>query len=202
MNGTKLQMQFYFHSGKADMNDVFNKIMPVVKGEIELSSCTDVEQRIIGKIINNKQIMKSLSEIQGRTFNDEEKSQFLYENKQIIIDILQAIFVDEAITEEFKTEALEGLGLVNHISSNGMKVMLNDNSTLEDFACANEICSDADEWDIMYLLSEKFFPQKSLSIGEYQKNLHQLEIISDIQKRFLGCLTEKKNMLIWCLKIN
>lgn len=78
------------------MSVVFEKFIQVVLGELELSDCSEIEQRIILRLLENERLMNFISENQGGNFTDKNKARLLCDNAYIITDMLQTFLSDES----------------------------------------------------------------------------------------------------------
>lgn len=183
------------------MNAVFEKIVQVVFGESELSDCSEVEQRIILRLLENERLMNFISEIQGNDITDEEKTQLLYENAYIITDMLQTFLSDEALASSLGICASMLPKIIDNISPDGMLKISDDDATFEDFAHANGVYDDADEIGLTLRLSEKMHPELTSAREDVQKLLDNAEqqMALKIKELFsIGCLcTNFKNKLMW-----
>lgn len=183
------------------MNVVLVKFMQVVSGELELSDCSDAEQRIILRFMGNERLLKFFSENQGKDITDEEKTQLICENIYIVTDMLQIFLSDESFASSLGVCASMLPKIIDSISPDEMLKISSDDATFEDFAHANGVCDDADEIGLTLRLSEKLQPELSSAIDDVKKVLDNTEqqMVLKMKEWFLiGCLcTDFKNRLMW-----
>lgn len=180
---------------------VSNKFRQVVFGELELSDCSEIEQRIILSLLENERLMNFISKNQGKSISDEDKSRILFENAYIITDLLQTLLSEETLASSLGICSSMLPKIMDNISPDGMLKISGEDVTFEDFARANGIYADTDEIGLTLRLSEKFQPELTTARENAQKLLDNVnqQVFSKIKEIFfIGCLcTDYKNKLMW-----
>lgn len=183
------------------MEVVFGKFMQVMSGTMELSECSETEQRIINKLLNNERLMDFISENQGKDITDEEKSRILFENGYIIKDMLQTFLSDEALASSLGICASMLPKIMDNLSPDGMLKISGDDATFEDFAHANGVYDDADEIGLTLRLSEKIQPELISAREDIKRLLDNADRQMSLKMKelfLIGCLcTNYKNKLMW-----
>jgi len=183
------------------MEVVFGKFMQVMSGTMELSECSETEQRIIHKLLNNERLMDFISENQGKDIADEEKSRILFENGYIITDMLQTFLSDEALTSSLGICASMLPKIMDNISPDGMLKISGDDATFEDFAHANGVYDDTDEIGLTLKLSEKIQPELISAREDIKRLLDNADRQMSLKMKelfLIGCIcTNYKNKLMW-----
>lgn len=183
------------------INVVFDKFMQVVFGTLEMSECSEIEQRIIRRLLDNDRLMNFIYENQGKDLSEEEKSRILFENVYIITDVLQTCISDESLGRSLEICASMLPKIMDSISPDGMQKISGDNATFEDFAHANGVYDDTDEIGLTLLLSEKLHLELSPARDDIKNLLDNADrqISLEMKELFLiGCLcTNYKNKLMW-----
>ena len=183
------------------MSAVFEKFIQVVLGELELSTCSETEQRIIRKLLENKRLMDFFSENQGKNISDEEKARLICENAYIITDMLQTFLSDEALASSLGICASMLPKIMDNISPDGMLKISDNDATFEDFARASGVYDDADEIGLTLRLSEKMQPELTAAREDVQKLLDNADQQMSLKMKelfLIGCLcTDYKNKLMW-----
>lgn len=183
------------------MEVVLGKFMQVMSGTMELSACSETEQRIIIKLLNNERLMNFISENQGKDITDEEKSHILFENGYIITDMLQTFMSDEALASSLGICASMLPKIMDNISPDGMLKISGDDATFEDFAHANGVYDDADEIGLTLRLSEKIQPELISAREDIRRLLDNADRQMSLKMKelfLIGCLcTNYKNKLMW-----
>lgn len=183
------------------MSVVFEKFIQVVFGELELSDCSEIEQRIILRLLENERLMNFISENQGKNITDKEKAQLLCDNAYIITDMLQTFLSDESFASSLGVCASMLPRIIDNISTDGMLKISDDDATFEDFARANGVYDDADEIGLTLRLSEKMQPELTAAREDVQKLLDNADQQMSLKMKelfLIGCLcTDYKNKLMW-----
>ena len=183
------------------MSVVFEKFIQVVFGELELSDCTEVEQRIILRLLKNERLMNFISENQGKNITDVEKSRILFENAYIITDMLQTFLSDESLAPSLGICASMLPKIMGNISSEGILKISGDDATFEDFAHANGVYDDTDEIGLTLRLSEKIQPELISAREDIKRLLDDADRQMSLKMKelfLIGCLcTNYKNKLMW-----
>lgn len=183
------------------IGSIFEKFTEVLSGNIELSKCSEVEQRIICKLLENENLITFLSDNQGKKITEEEKNRILSEHLYIIIEVLQTFLSEDSLSSSFGTCASMLPKIMDSISPEGKLMISNDSATLEDFARANGIFEDTDEIGLTMLLSEKLQPGSFLAREDIKNRLDDADkqMAMKMKEFFLiGCLcTDYKNKLMW-----
>lgn len=183
------------------MSVVSEKFIQVVFGELELSDCSEIEQRIILRLLENERLMNFISENQGKNITDKEKAQLLCDNAYIITDMLQTFLSDESFASSLGVCASMLPRIIDNISTDGMLKISDDDATFEDFARANGVYDDADEIGLTLRLSEKMQPELTAAREDVQKLLDNADQQMSLKMKelfLIGCLcTDYKNKLMW-----
>ena len=183
------------------MSVVFEKFIQVVFGELELSDCSEIEQRIILRLLENERLMNFISENQGKNITDKEKARLLCDNAYIITDMLQTFLSDESFASSLGVCASMLPRIFDNISTDGMLKISDDDATFEDFARANGVYDDADEIGLTLRLSEKMQPELTAAREDVQKLLDNADRQMSLKMKelfLIGCLcTNYKNKLMW-----
>ena len=183
------------------MEVVFGKFMQIMSGTMELSECSETEQRIIHKLLNNERLMDFIFENQGKDITDEEKSRILFENGYIITDMLQTFLSDEALASSLGICASMLPKIMDNISPDGMLKISGDDATFEDFAHANGVYDDTDEIGLTLKLSEKIQPELISAREDIKRLLDNADRQMSLKMKelfLIGCIcTNYKNKLMW-----
>lgn len=183
------------------MNVVFDKFMQVVFGTLELSDCSEVEQRIILRLLKNKRLMNFISENRDKDIPDEEKARMLCDNAYIITDMLQIFLSDESLASSLGICASMLPKIMDNISPDGMLKISDDDATFQDFAHANGVYDDTDEIGLTLRLSERLQPELTPARADVQKLLDNADQQMSLRMKelfLIGCLcTDYKNKLMW-----
>lgn len=177
---------------------IFDKMSEIANGTAILTDCTNDEQRIINKLLANKNIESFLSKTEDST--SEEKINKFNDNPYIIVEILKTIFSDESFNSV--GNVADSINRIfNDVAPEQILEMVQDTYTYEDFARANGITDDADEIKLTMLMSEKIYPELASSVKEAEQAMNEIEktitIMSD-NLFLIGCLcTDYKNRLMW-----
>lgn len=179
---------------------VCEKFIQVRAGLMNLSECSETEQRIILKLLRDERLMNFISENQEKNITDEEIAQKICENPYILTDILQTFLSDQAFAPSLGICASMLPKMIENISPEGMLKISDNNVTFEDFAQANGVCDDADEIGLTLRLSEKIQPELTSARENVQKLFDNADkqISQKMKELLIGCLcTDYKNKLMW-----
>lgn len=177
---------------------IFDKISEIANGTAKLTDCTNDEQRIINKLLANKNIEPFISNTKDSS--SEEMINRFNDNPYILVEILETILSDKSFKSVGNvTDSISRI--FKNIAPNEILAMSQDTCTYEDFARANGITDDADEIQLTMLIGEKIYPELAPSVKEADQAINEIEktIANMSDNLFLiGCLcTDYKNRLMW-----
>lgn len=176
---------------------ILDKFMSILQGEIHLSSCAAEEQRIIKKLLDIDEFTSLINLYKGRCLSDNEKSNILYRNANVIVKILQCILEDESFVSELQVTSSMLPLIMDKITASGMLTISEENSSFTDFAHASGISNDSDEMGLMSVMFANVSPEIIPAIAKITDIYNRVE--QSIDKLFIiGCLcTDYKSRLMW-----
>lgn len=179
---------------------ILEKCAGILLDEIQLDECNHVEQRIIKKILDSEILQKIINgNDENRTL--EEVEIFLKNNAFVIIELMQAILLDETFKDSLGICADLLPHIMEQTSPEGRLLLSDDNASFEDYVRANGIMEDEDEIGLTILLSQKLFPEHNEAVENVQRLIDEMDYKLAVKMKNLflvGCLcTCYKNRLMW-----
>ena len=183
------------------LSAIFEKYIAIQNGSLKLNDCSDDEQRIIKKLLENQILTHYISENRNVDRTIEQETKYLAENAFVITELLQTVLSDEAFAGSlgFCSQMLPKL--FAQITPEGLLEISKDSSSYEDFARAQGITDDADEIALTMQMINKLYPEKTEAADDIQQLIDKFEkeMLDSLGNMFLiGCLcTDFKNRLMW-----
>ena len=183
------------------ISNILEKFILVVRDEINIEDCNVEEKLLIAKLMCNNRLIQFVKDNNAFLSAEEDTRDYLKDNAAVIVDLMTTVLSDPNIAPSLGVSAAMMPKLLANISEDGKLHILNQDSTLQDFAVANGIAEDADEIELILRLSNKINPELESAALDVQKLLDDWDqkVAGGIEKLFLiGCLcTSYKNRLMW-----
>lgn len=180
---------------------IFEDFLLILLNVKTVDDCDDNEREILSKLLGYKELVDFATESWGRDTTPEEEAEILNNNANLITGMLQIILRDESLKDSLGICADMLPLLYERISPEGRFELMNGNTSISDFAKANQIYDDVDETELTLLINEKLCPEKDEAVKSVRKTLSALEseITTKINTLFrIVCLaTDYKNRLMW-----
>ena len=183
------------------LSSILEKYITVQNGLVSLENCTEDEQRVIKKLLNNPILSGYISDNKHTSRTVKQETAHLAENAFVITELLQTVLSDEAFAGSLGICADMLPKLFAQITPEGMLEISKDDATYEDYARAQGITDDADEIALTMQMTSKLCPDKQDAVKNVQQLLDKTEsdMLEALGNMFLiGCLcTDFKNRLMW-----
>lgn len=179
------------------LDDILNKFVSCCDKSVALSDCSEVEQRIIYKLLSNQRLIETINDIRSSIKTYEDVSEYYYSNPQFFLDLVEPIIEDSSLKTEFKL-------LKSIVSDKRFKIPRitrdeqGQDEVLKELLTANGVTKDTDEVGGVLLLSRLFLPE--------ERNASLTELVERVETGMnkltesirIGCLaTDCKNRLMW-----
>lgn len=183
------------------LSTIFEDFAHVILSEKTIEECEENEKTILNEWMSNKELVEFVKETWECDATAEEKVEAVKDHVVLVADMLQTICEHE----DFK----DSLGICNdmlphlweNITPDGKLELVKGNSSISDFARANEIYDDVDETELMLLLNEKLCPENKEDTKSLRDELSKLEreIINKVYSlvRVVCLATDFTNRLMW-----
>ena len=150
---------------------MIEKYIKVFHGEIGIDECSIDEQRIMEKLLANKNLKEFIVNNDEKDETQEDVEIFYQNNIAVIVELMQIIFSDEMFMESLGSCVDMLPRMMENISTEGRKLLINNSVSLQDHARANGIIEDQDEIGLAMLLGQKRYPDLKEATEEFRKRL-------------------------------
>lgn len=177
------------------------KFIMVITNQITLEECTDIEQRIITKLLSQKELMELITYHRSKNYTEEEIAIVLKENTLIILGLMQPFLEDEEFSPSLGIVASILPKFLAKMTTEGILQLSEDKLTIQEYVENNGIAIDVDEIDATLSLSKNLNPDLAEATEDVEKFIKDMEdkICTASKGLFkIGCLcTDYKNRLMW-----
>ena len=186
------------------INTIIDKFGMVFRKNIALSECDDIEKKIIGKLLENKQLADFINENKSKVLTTEEKSKLLRDNSFVFNAFLELIKDIKDIKEFapiYDVIMPKMMKLIGNLPDDDIIDYSSFDDALNGFASKFGIYEDLDEIDKMMQLTDYLMPEKAndikASISFFREMGEEYLRLTNSLFR-IGCLaTDYKNRLMW-----
>ena len=183
------------------ISSTLEKFIMIISNQITLEECTDVEQRIITKLLSQKELMELIAYHRSKNYTEEEIARVLKENTLIILGLMQPFLEDEEFSPSLRIVASVLPRFLAKITTEGILQLSEDKLTIQEYVETNGIAIDVDEIDATISLSKNLNPDLTGATEDVEKFIKDMEYkICTLSKELfkIGCLcTNYKNRLMW-----
>lgn len=183
------------------LESILELLREVICGNMQMDECNGNEQRVIRKVLDSQDIIKFFANDLRMVTSEDELTNTLVKNISLIVKLMQIVFSDEMFSYEMKSTAHELMRLVENNPSEVMRLLVDDNAEISDFARLYGINDDVDEIELCRVLAIKLMPGAANQIDTALEKFADLErgLNDAMNNSFLvGCLcTSFKNHLMW-----
>lgn len=188
------------HEGEI-IEEVITEFLEVYYHRKELDQCSDKNKPIIINLMNNKQLHNFLNKYSGLSFDNIDVSKFIYQNFDVVINILSNILADDEIQKKIEFTNRMMPELYARMTPEGIINLPEHVETFESYIRNMGIEDDADEISLVKLLYMKQKPDDNdiaikldRGFSEIDKRIN--EAVNNMLYIVSLCV-DNKNRLMW-----
>ena len=180
---------------------IYDKFGMLFHGEITLSECDELEQQIIVKLLDNKQLKDFINENKGKMLTLDEKSELFRNNSFVFNAFLEPLKDIKEFAPIYDVIMPKMIKLLGNLPDVNISDYSSFGDALNGFASVYGIDDDLDEIDKIMQLTGLLMPEKAeeikASISLFrEKGEEYLRLINSLFR--IGSLaTDCKNRLMW-----
>lgn len=183
------------------IEDYFVKFLQVIDGTVLIEDCTYREKEIFERWFESQKFCSFIDEYRGSDISDDKLKEVLVENIDMIIELMIGLSEDDELRSQMESANVMFKKLLYDMTPEQRMQVINDKSTLADFAKNFGVCDDVDEISLVMRLHQLQKPEQYEMTIKLDDELAEAtqKLAEDIDNKYrVGSLcTDYKNRLMW-----